>query len=228
MNRGILTDRDLKSLAYHWESPEESPPPSGRLPAFLQVDPILDAKTQVQGSKIDLRLDNRFRFLREEHTDHWDSFQGGEEVNEIYKEELIPYGSRLRLHPGHFVLGQTFESVRMPDDCVAYLEGRSMLARRGVLVHITASCIDPGFIGTITLELYNVGKVPVHLHPLMRVCALTIHVLDGPVAMPYWKKEAAKFGGHDQELPSQAGHDPDETFLRGIWGGCGAPDGGTD
>jgi dCTP deaminase len=67
------------------------------------------------------------------------------------------------LEPGGFVLAQTLERVRIPGDLVGFVEGRSSWARTGVSIHLTAPKIDPGFEGTITLEMANVGRVSVEL-----------------------------------------------------------------
>ena len=61
------------------------------------------------------------------------------------------------LHPGEFVLGQTLERVRLPDDLVARLEGNELLGRLGLVIHSTAGFVDPGFEGNLTLELSNLA-----------------------------------------------------------------------
>ena len=68
-----------------------------------------------------------------------------------------------KLEPGQFVLAHTLESVTIPNDLVGLVEGRSSFARIGVTIHLTAPKIDPGFSGTITLEMANFGRVPVEL-----------------------------------------------------------------
>lgn len=67
------------------------------------------------------------------------------------------------LEPGGFVLGQTLETVAMPSDLMALVEGRSSWARVGLSVHMTAPKIDPGFKGNVTLEIANMGTATVRL-----------------------------------------------------------------
>lgn len=67
------------------------------------------------------------------------------------------------LKPGEFVLAQTLETICLPPDLVGMVEGRSSWARLGVTIHVTAPKIDPGFTGNITLEMSNLGKVPILL-----------------------------------------------------------------
>jgi dCTP deaminase len=83
----------------------------------------------------------------------------------------------------------------MPDDLAGRLEGRSSIGRLGVVVHSTAATIDAGFRGNITLELANMGRIPVMLYPGMRICSVSFEQLSSPVAVPYYKKKSAKYAG---------------------------------
>lgn len=67
------------------------------------------------------------------------------------------------LPPHELWLGETSEWVNIPAGVAAKVEGRSSWGRLGLMTHITAGFIDPGFRGTITLELYNVGRYPLRL-----------------------------------------------------------------
>src|SRR5437763_12725128 len=73
------------------------------------------------------------------------------------------------LHPGEFVLGSTAERVKLPDDLVARLEGKSSLGRLGLLIHSTAGYVDPGWDGFLTLELSNVANLPITIVPAMKI-----------------------------------------------------------
>lgn len=176
----------------------------------LLVDPMLAENQQVKGAKIDLRLDNKFRILRSEQAPMWDSQAGGVDNHPPYDRVDVGYRGKFVLHPGNFVIGQTFEVVRMPPTHLGRIEGRSSLARRGVLIHVTASVIDPGFTGNICLELFNLGHVPVVLHPLMRVGALTIEKIAGKVSSAYGPGSQFMGDAIDLGLVSKADKDFDE------------------
>lgn len=149
----------------------------------LVVDPLDDPDVQVQPASIDLRLGHEFLVFRHPHIPFIDPRTGG---SADYTEKLtIPDGQTFVLHPGEFVLGTTFERVRIPADLVAKVEGRSSLGRLAVVVHATAGFVDPGFEGHITLELSNLGRVPVALHPRMRVSQIALHQMTGPADRPY-------------------------------------------
>lgn len=78
----------------------------------------------------------------------------------IYLDDAVPY---FVLPPNELWLGETSEWFNIPSDIAAKVEGRSSWGRLGLMTHITAGFVDPGFKGTITLELYNVGKHPLRL-----------------------------------------------------------------
>lgn len=94
-------------------------------------------------------------------------------------------GEAFVLHPGEFVLGSTFESVTLPDDVAARLEGKSSLGRLGLLTHSTAGFIDPGFSGHVTLELSNVATLPIKLWPGMKIGQLCFFRLSSASEHPY-------------------------------------------
>jgi len=89
------------------------------------------------------------------------------------------------LHPGEFVLGATFERVGLPDDLVARLEGKSSLGRLGLLIHSTAGYVDPGWEGTLTLELSNVANLPIKLYDGMKIGQISFQRLSSPVEVGY-------------------------------------------
>ena len=119
-----------------------------------------------------------------------------------------------RLNPGDFVLGHAHERVTMPGHLMGLLEGRSSWARTGIIMHLTAPKIDPGFQGTITLEMLNVGRAPVELvpeddEPVQLMLVMLTQALDGSSA--YGAGQRDIFQGQDKPLPRRAekGQPPD-------------------
>jgi dCTP deaminase len=137
----------------------------------IVIDPILEPDRQIQSVSVDLRLDNyfgQFRSTNEAIIDPSDlkaDYLGFEE-REFYIEHFV-------IQPGDFVLGQTFEYIALPGNIVGLLEGRSSIGRQGLMVHVTAGVVDPGFSGHLVFELANVGKMPLLVYPLMRVARMT-------------------------------------------------------
>lgn len=85
---------------------------------------------------------------------------------------------RYMLQPGAFVLATTSQRINVPLDHVARVEGCSTVGRCGLAIHITAGFIDPGFCGTITLELKNVAGVPIMLTEHDRICQVTFEKME--------------------------------------------------
>lgn len=94
-------------------------------------------------------------------------------------------GKTLVIHPQQFILGHSLEVVKVPNHIAARVEGKSTWGRCGLMVHITAGFIDPGFQGQITLELLNVGHRMLRLTPGEPIAQLSFHQLTGPALRPY-------------------------------------------
>ncbi len=99
------------------------------------------------------------------------------------------------MQPGDFALASTVESLELPDDLLGRLEGRSSIARLGITVHSTAAVFEPGWVGTATMELSNLGRMAVALYPGMRICAFSFETVSSPVRVPYRQKRHNKYAG---------------------------------
>ena len=120
----------------------------------------------VQPSSVDVRCDRRFRVF---HPGRYPFIDVREPMPDLTELVELDGDRRFILHPGEFVLGATLEVLRLPDDLVARLDGKSSLGRLGLQVHSTAGLADPGFEGQITLELSNVASLPIAIYPGMRI-----------------------------------------------------------
>ncbi|MCT7358588.1 MAG: dCTP deaminase [Thalassobium sp.] len=163
----------------------------------IVIDPQ-PASDAIAGISVDLRLDHRFRVFNNNSVTHLDlsgdRIQLERDINRIMSKEIeIEADDALFIHPGELVLGATLESVTVPADLVGWLDGRSSLARLGLMVHVTAGRIDPGWQGQIVLEFYNNGKLPLALRPGMVICAMSFEMLSSPALRPYNKRENAKY-----------------------------------
>lgn len=187
----IYSDRDIKRLLAEGQ---------------IKVDPAPDLTTQLGSCSLDLRLSHEFSVF--EYNKHpFVDVRNPQQSREIMKAITVEDDQPFILHPQSFVLAITLEHVELPDNVVARLEGRSSLGRLGIIVHATASVIDPGWRGRIVLELANHGQMPVALYPGMRVCSVTFEPLSSPVEMPYWKKAEAKYKNQQAPLASKIADD---------------------
>ena len=166
----------------------------------------------IAGISVDLRLDHRFRVFNNNSVTHLDLSGDREQlerdIDRIMSKEIeISESEALYIHPGELVLGATYESVKIPDTLVGWLDGRSSLARLGLMVHVTAGRIDPGWEGQIVLEFYNNGKLPLALRPGMVICAMSFETLSSPATRPYNTRESAKYRGQTGAASSRISKD---------------------
>jgi dCTP deaminase len=136
----------------------------------------------VQPSSVDVRIDRFFRLFDNHKYAHIDPQLEQPELTRLV--EVDP-DEPFILHPGEFVLGSTYETVTLPDDVAARLEGKSSLGRLGLLTHSTAGFIDPGFSGHVTLELSNMATLPIKLWPGSKIGQLCFFRLSSPAEYAY-------------------------------------------
>jgi dCTP deaminase len=136
----------------------------------------------VQPASVDLRLGDSFRVF---HNHRASAIDLRHPPDNLTEEVVIPPEEPFIIHPGEFCLGRTLEWVELPDDIVARIEGKSSLGRLGLIVHATAGFCDPGWKGTLTLELNNLTRVPIKLYPGLPIAQLSFMTLDRPAQRPY-------------------------------------------
>ena len=164
----------------------------------IRIKPEIDHTTQLSSCSVDFRLGNTFMVFEHSRYSFIDP-RSPVSVAESMRKIVIAPGEAFMIHPGDFVLASTIESIELPDDLLGRLEGRSSMARLGIIVHSTAALFEPGWIGTATMELGNLGRIAVALYPGMRICSFTFEQLSSPAKVPYRLKEGNKYAG--QTLP---------------------------
>lgn len=171
----LLSDRDIRSQIE-----------AGR----IGLEPL--DMNLLQPSSMDVRLDRFFR-LFDNHK--YPFIDPREQQDDLTRFVEVQNDEPFILHPGEFVLGSTYEFVKLPEDIAARLEGKSSLGRLGLLTHSTAGFVDPGFQGHVTLELSNVATLPIKLWPGMKIGQLCFFQLSSASENPYG---SAKYGSRYQ------------------------------
>ncbi len=145
------------------------------------VTPILDPD-QISGASIDLRLGPDLIVTKRDTGALAFDPARMEEMRERLADYQTyvrrPLGTAFYLHPGDFAIARSLEYVTLPADLSGQAVGRSSWGRLGLVI-ATATLIQPNFQGTITLELANVGTVPLVLYVGTRIAQLTLEEL-GP------------------------------------------------
>lgn len=162
----------------------------------LEIDPLDNPDLQIQPASVDLTLSNRFIIPSLPM-----NYTNGETPHIISKSiELFNPDDTFQIYPGDFVLACTRERVKIPSTLAARVEGRSSLGRLGLIIHLTAGFIDPGFEGQITLELANLSRCAISLTPGMRISQLCLFELKTKCERPYGAERGSKYVG-DQSGP---------------------------
>lgn len=165
----------------------------------IGIEPLADGA--IQPSSVDLRLDRYFRVFRNHTLGCIDVKQDLGALTDLV--EIDPDGVFI-LHPGEFVLGCTLEQVKLPDDLVGRLEGKSSLGRLGLLIHSTAGFVDAGWQGQLTLELSNVANLPITLYPGMKIGQVSFIAMSTPADNPYGSRAVgSKYQGQVGPIPSR-------------------------
>lgn len=193
----ILSDKDIKASI---ESGD-----------IVVTSPADDHHENIGASSMDFRLGKHFKVYDNATNALLDPKNPESFKNIVRNIEITEPGKPYVVQPGEFVLGVTLEKVKLADDLVARVEGRSSLGRLGIIVHSTAGFIDAGFEGTITLEITNINRMPVALYPGMRVCQLAFEKMTSSAEVPYNKKKSSKYQG--QELPEESRIANDPVFV---------------
>jgi dCTP deaminase len=170
----------------------------------IRIDPW-DAD-MVQPASVDLRLGDSFRVFHNHRAAAIDLDDPPENLTEaVVVDDREPFV----IHPGEFVLGRTLEWVSIPDDIVARIEGKSSLGRLGLIVHATAGFVDPGFEGTLTLEITNLTRVPIKLYAGRPIAQLSFMTLDRPAERPYGHPDlGSHYQGQVEATESRYGAQP--------------------
>lgn len=187
----ILSDRDIKEYLKLKK---------------ISITPLLNEEIQIQPSSVDLRLGNEFRIFKYSELPFINP-KDPDSAKNITELKVIPNDSYFIIQPKEFVLGTTYEYIKIPDSIVGRLEGRSSLGRLGLIVHSTAGYIDPGYEGKITLEISNLGKIPIALYPGMRICQIVFEKLSSPAERPYGIKRNSKYQGQKDVTESKISED---------------------
>jgi dCTP deaminase len=157
----------------------------------------------VQPASVDVRLGDSFRVF---HNHRIKSIDLSNPPRNLTEHVQVPEGGDFVIHPNEFVLGRTIEVVELPDDIVCRIEGKSSLGRLGLIVHATAGFVDPGFRGSLTLEITNFNSVPIVLRPGLPIAQLSFMALDRPAERPYGHPElGSRYVGQVEATESRYG-----------------------
>jgi dCTP deaminase len=168
-------------------------------PLVMTPTPDLETLRKSGTASVDVRLGTWFASLKQTSNPsiRIDQKDLGARIT---KTHFIPFGEEFILHPNTFVLAVTLEWIRLPTNLAAYVVGKSSWGRCGLII-ATATGVHPGFFGCLTLELSNVGEIPIAVKPGYPIGQLFLHTVEhanGDGATPTVSRST--FGGSRRPL----------------------------
>jgi len=140
----------------------------------------------VGACSVDFTLDNKFRVFKKNYKKTISSESDYKEFTKVVRVD------ELELKPGELVHGITRESIKLPKNICGWIQGRSSLARKGLLVHLTASLIHAGSEGKQVLEIANLSPYKIKLKPGIRICQIIFEKVKGEASYEgRYKKQAS-------------------------------------
>lgn len=155
-------------------------PPNKEDPLIITPQPDLEGLKESGSASLDIRLGCWFLAFRPSRTELFNVYERQSDApseTRLTKSYYVPFGQGFVLHPRKFVLGVTMEWIKLPADRGAYVIGRSSLGRHGLII-ATATGVHPGFTGCLTLELSNIGEIPITIKPGTAICQIFIHKVE--------------------------------------------------
>ena len=149
-------------------------------PLIITPEPDIDELQKSGSASIDIRLGCWFLACRQSRAGLFDVYEKKSDAPDeakLAKSYYVPFGDGFILHPKSFVLAITLEWIRLPTNMSAYVIGRSSWGRHGLII-ATATGVHPGFTGCLTLELSNVGEIPIKIKPGTTICQIFIHQVE--------------------------------------------------
>lgn len=173
-----------------------------------RIYPFVPEK-QVQPASVDLRLGNRFVTFKKgielfdiQNIDTIDNY-----LNEVFLEDKQGY----TIYPQDVIYGHIYEQISISDRYSARIEGRSRVARLGLSIHCTGDYINPGFMGSMPLQIVNHNYFPIIIYPYMPICQIIIYELTQQPLITYAEKSALPTNKYYNEIyPSPSNLSRDE------------------
>jgi dCTP deaminase len=169
----------------------------------LIITPMFDPE-QVGSASVDIRLGHEFSIMARGNLPYIDAAAEKDETRRDRSRRHVNLREQFFLHPNQLILNNTMEYVRLPIDVAAAVTSRSSWGRAGLVI-ATATAVHPGFCGTITLELVNVGEVPLVLYP--GLCVAQMILFDAKEAVGYEGRFGLSVGPVDARVAADRRRD---------------------
>jgi len=174
---------------------------------IIKIDPSPNFEEQLGPCSLDLHLGNSFKIFKMSRYSFID-LKNGANIDGMMEEIVVKDGASFIIQPHDFVVAVTQEEITLPPNIMGRLDGRSSLARLGLVIHVTAARFDPGWRGKAVMELGNLGTVPIVLYSGMRICSMTFETLAASVETPYLQQKDHKYADQNGATASKINEEP--------------------
>jgi deoxycytidine triphosphate deaminase len=204
-----LSDKDIKSKLAEMDVECES------------SDNPFQPDIQIQPMSIDLRLSNVFwEPLAVKSIDLRKSKLLEIAPRRYWKKRVLEKGESITIRSGKLLLGRVYEKFTIPVTCGGKIEGRSSFARLGIGIHCTGDCINPGYRGYMTLQLFNYSPNPIKIYPYIPICQLMLVQLSSEPEHKYGHRELQSKYMDDDGGPSYWWRDKRIVSLQKVFQGA--------
>lgn len=173
------------------------------------IDPLPDYEKALGSASIDLSLGREFKMFKvmKDEKNKSDIIKINDDIENYMVNISLKENESFILPPNEFALGITHERIKLPNNIIGILDGRSSLARLGLSIHATAHTIEAGWDGKIVFEFANHGSKSIELTPFLRTGAISFELLTSDVEKPYSMKKNAKYINQNKVLSSKINKD---------------------
>jgi len=152
-------------------------------------------KKNLNPCSFDLTLSSQFTLFKKGRT-----LDSRKAVREEDVEVINTEGEAFEIQPRQFVLARTVEKIAISRDIAATLQGRSSIARLGIVV-LAAGLVNPGSGASkpvpMVLEVFCQNTSPVKLYPGTKIVQIIFHKLTTPAERGYDEIEGSRFIGQE-------------------------------
>ncbi|MGA2418168.1 MAG: dCTP deaminase [Candidatus Staskawiczbacteria bacterium] len=173
----------------------------------IKINPFPNFEEQLGPCSLDLHLGNSFKIFKVSRYSFID-LKNATNIDDMMEEVVVKDGAPFIIQPHDFVVAVTKEEIILPANMMGRLDGRSSLARLGLVIHVTAARFDPGWKGKAVMELGNLGTVPIVLYSGMRICAMTFEGISSSSEIPYISQKDHKYANQDGATASKINEEP--------------------
>jgi len=148
----------------------------------ISISPF--SEDSLQPASYDLHLDSNVMYFNIDGNNIIDVKKPVDEL--MIKTQISDSG--FVIEPHQLVLANVIEITGVDSKHVGRLEGKSSLARIGLIIHATAGFLDPGNKLRLTLEMVNLSPLPIRIYVGMKIAQIAFEELDTPCEKPYGSK----------------------------------------